>query len=130
MKHSQLLASLVLGGTLIAGTSLALHAREDARAWAMPQPMSQYSQMRQAERPWLSIAQINDRLGRAGFQHIEKISRSHGYYKVKATDNQGRRIKLYLHPTSGELLDKAQAKELKRLAKAGPMTLDSQTQGR
>lgn len=115
MKNSHLLASLVLGGALITGSGLALNAAEPSRAEASTQNAQTQA--------WLSIPDVQERLTKAGYQHIEKISRDQGCYKVKATDAQGRRVKLYLHPVSGELLDKAQAKELKRLAKARPMAV-------
>lgn len=48
------------------------------------------------------------RLESAGYRNIEKIERESGSYEVKATDLAGRRIKLYVHPQTGEVIDQRQ----------------------
>jgi hypothetical protein len=53
--------------------------------------------------PWLSIAQVADRLDAAGYRNIEEIEREHGGYEVRATDRDGRRVKLRLDPWTGEV---------------------------
>lgn len=57
------------------------------------------------ERQWLSIPQIHAKLEATGYRNIEKIEREHGSYEVKATDRNGERIKLYLNPQTGEVID-------------------------
>ena len=57
---------------------------------------------------WLSIPEVHARLESAGYRHIEKIERESGRYEVKATDQTGRRIKLYVSPQTGEILDQRQ----------------------
>ena len=54
---------------------------------------------------WLSIPEVHARLESAGYRNIEKIERERGSYEVKATDQAGRRIKLYVHPQTGEVID-------------------------
>ncbi len=54
---------------------------------------------------WLSIAQIHERLVGAGYHDIEKIERKDGYYKVRAHDRLGQRLKLQVHPQTGEIID-------------------------
>jgi len=54
---------------------------------------------------WLSIPEVHARLESAGYRNIEKIERESGRYEVKATDQTGRRIKLYVHPQTGEVID-------------------------
>lgn len=57
---------------------------------------------------WLSIQQALAKLESAGYRNIEKIERDGGGYEVKATDRNGQRIKLYLHPRTGEIVDQRQ----------------------
>ncbi|MCC7225173.1 MAG: PepSY domain-containing protein [Burkholderiaceae bacterium] len=57
---------------------------------------------------WLSIPEVHARLESAGYRHIEKIERESGRYEVKATDQTGRRIKLYVSPQTGEILNQRQ----------------------
>ena len=57
---------------------------------------------------WLSIPEVHARLEFAGYRNIEKIERESGSYEVKAADQAGRRIKLYVHPQTGEVIDQRQ----------------------
>ena len=57
---------------------------------------------------WLSIPEVHARLESAGYRNIEKIERESGSYEVKATNQAGRRIKLYVHPQTGEIIDQRQ----------------------
>jgi hypothetical protein len=58
-----------------------------------------------ADRQWLSIPQIIEKLEAAGYRNIEKIEREHGNYEVRATNRDGKRSKLYVHPQSGEVMN-------------------------
>ena len=62
---------------------------------------------------WLSIPEVHARLESAGYRNIEKIERESGSYEVKATDQAGRRIKLYVHAQTGEVIDQRQ-RDIKR----------------
>jgi len=53
---------------------------------------------------WLSIPEVHAKLESAGYRNIEKIEREHGSYEVKATDRNGQRMKLYVHPQTGEII--------------------------
>lgn len=57
---------------------------------------------------WLSIGEVHTRLESAGYRNIEKIERESGSYEVKATDRNGQRVKLYVHPQTGEVLERRQ----------------------
>jgi len=57
---------------------------------------------------WLSIPELHARLESAGYWNVEKIERERGSYEVKATDRSGQRIKLYVHPQTGEVLGQRQ----------------------
>lgn len=93
---SAFLLVAVLLSTLIAGTLLATGALagKDEPATATP------------SRPgWLSIAQVHERLVGAGYRDIEKIERKDGDYKVRAHDRAGQRLRLRVHPLTGEIID-------------------------
>jgi hypothetical protein len=68
-----------------------------------------------AERQWLSIGQVHQKLEAAGFRNVEKIEREHGVYEARATDRNGERVKLYIHPQTGEVTERsARAEHRKR----------------
>ena len=54
--------------------------------------------------PGLSDAQIQDKLGAAGYRNIDRIERRSDRVKVKAIDSQGRRVELKIDPSSAEVL--------------------------
>lgn len=96
MKLTTAFLSLaVAGGLCVAGLTLAPSFADDRRA-----PVT--------ETQWLPLPKLIERLEAAGYRDIEKIERERGRYEVRATDRQGARVKLYLHPHSGELLDQSQ----------------------
>ncbi|MDD3517455.1 MAG: PepSY domain-containing protein [Chromatiales bacterium] len=74
---------------------------------------------------WLSIPEVHARLESAGYRNIEKIERESGSYEVKATDQAGRRIKLYVHPQTGEVIDQRQ-RDVKRDKYDGGYTKNNQ----
>lgn len=57
---------------------------------------------------WLSIQQALAKVESAGYRNIERIERENGGYEVKATDRHGQRMKLYLHPRTGEIVEQRQ----------------------
>jgi hypothetical protein len=65
------------------------------------------------EKQWLTIPQVHEKLEAAGYRNIEKIERERGGYEARATDRNGERIKLYVNPQTGELLDRRSAKRAK-----------------
>ncbi len=105
MKIQTIVASLLVVGSLAAGgfTLAPSFAGENAPA----QP---------GERPWLSIAQVHQKLEAAGYRAIEKIERERGGYEVRATDRNGARIKLYVNPQTGEVMDQRGAGKRERAA--------------
>ena len=99
MRTTTILSAFALGAGLVAGgVMLAPAFAQDNR------PAST------AERQWLSIPQIHDKLVAAGYRNIEKIEREDGAYEVRATNRNGARVKLYLNPQTGEIRDR-QARE-------------------
>ena len=53
----------------------------------------------------LSIPQIHDRVEAAGYRDIRSIELESEGYEVKAFDSAGQRVKLYLDPVTGEVLE-------------------------
>lgn len=99
MRTTTVLSALALGAGLVAGSvTLAPAFAEDNRP------------ARTSERQWLSIPQIHDKLVAAGYRNIEKIEREDGAYEVRAANRDGERVKLYLNPQTGEILDRRQRK--------------------
>lgn len=77
--------------------------------WPAPVPAPAYTPMFTPPptygQPILDAAQIHERLQMAGYRDIQEIKlKKHGIYKVKARDAQGRRVKLRVSATTGEVL--------------------------
>ena len=60
---------------------------------------------------WLSIPEVHAKIEAAGYRNIEKIERESGSYEVKAIDQAGQRVKLYVHPQTGEVLDQKRKRD-------------------
>ena len=58
-----------------------------------------------AQRAWLPIPQVVEKVEAAGFREIEEIERESGSYEVKALDRRGERVKLRVNPRTGEVVD-------------------------
>lgn len=90
------LVSILAAVSLLAGIGLAATGSVNAAS-----PVATAA----APAQWLSIAQVHDKLVAAGYRDVEKIERKEGRYKVKATNRDGQRVKLYLHAQTGAVLD-------------------------
>ena len=53
---------------------------------------------------WLSIPQIHEKIVAAGYRDISEIEREDNAYEVKAIDRDGRKVKLVVDPTNGDLV--------------------------
>ncbi|MCL2635628.1 MAG: PepSY domain-containing protein [Betaproteobacteria bacterium] len=93
MKTSKLFLSLTLASGLFAASLGAAIAADERPA---------------AAGVWMPMAQLIERLTADGYRDFEEIERADGRYKVKASDRQGVRVKLYLHGQTGELLEPRQ----------------------
>lgn len=108
MLNSKILISLLLGAGLIAGGSaLAPSFAEESRSAPA------------AERQWLSIGQVHQKLEAAGFRNVEKIEREHGLYEARATDRNGVRVKLHINPQTGEVTDRSDRGEHRKRDREG-----------
>ncbi|MDQ1316191.1 MAG: hypothetical protein QG662_2300 [Pseudomonadota bacterium] len=95
MRTTTILSAFALGAGLVAGgVALSPAFADDDRP------------ARTSERQWLSIPQIHDKLVAAGYRNIEKIEREDGAYEARATHRNGERVKLYLNPQTGDILDR------------------------
>ena len=52
---------------------------------------------------WLSEAEITSKLAEGGLK-VSRIKGDHGRYEVNATDASGARLKVYVNPTTGEII--------------------------
>jgi hypothetical protein len=95
--------SLVLGAGLLAG-GFALAPSFAGESRAAPA----------AERQWLSIGQVHQKLEAAGFRNVEKIEREHGVYEARATDANGARVKLTINPQTGDVTERNERRKRDR----------------
>jgi len=96
MRQTRNLLILAIGASLIGGGMTMLPAlAADSRGAPL-----------QAERQWLSIGDVHRKLEAAGYRNVEKIEREHGTYEARATDRNGARVKLRIHPQTGEISDR------------------------
>lgn len=88
-------------GTLAITAGLAVGA-----AWLVPAVFAQSSSVAASstQAGWLTIPQLHDRLEAAGYTAIDDIESEKDGYEVKATDREGRRVELDVHPVTGEVL--------------------------
>jgi Peptidase propeptide and YPEB domain len=104
MTNKTLLAnlgsSLAIGAALLAGAA-ALPAFATSSG-SSSNSSSQSSSANSSQ--GLSDAQIQDKLGAAGYRNIDRIERRSDRVKVKATDAQGRRVELKIDPVSADVL--------------------------
>jgi hypothetical protein len=59
--------------------------------------------VRQSRAGWLSTAQITEKLKEQGLT-VRRIEADHGRYEVRATDASGAYVKVYVDPTSGNVI--------------------------
>jgi hypothetical protein len=105
---SNTMFSLVLGAGLLAGGfALAPSFAEESRTAPA------------ADRQWLSIGQVHQKLEAAGFRNVEKIEREHGVYEARATDRNGVRVKLHINPQTGEVTERSERRTREREGTSG-----------
>lgn len=78
---------------------------------------------------WLTIPQLHERLEAAGYSAIDEIEREDDSYEVKATDRDGRRVEIDVHPITGEVL-KTEVKRDKRSGDRSDTSDDKRTDDR
>jgi len=91
MKKAHILA-ITLGAAVVAGTAFAA-------------PGSDTNRQNFRSDSWLTIPAIYDSVTAAGYRDINEIEREKNGYEVKAVGPRGERVKLYVDPINGEVLD-------------------------
>jgi hypothetical protein len=97
--------------TLTLSTLAVIGALLTAMAVTLPARASDRTTPATPEQQWLPIPQIYAKLESAGYRNIEKIEREHGSYEVRATDSQGARVRLNVHPQTGAILNPSARKQ-------------------
>ncbi|MCW8828920.1 MAG: PepSY domain-containing protein [Gammaproteobacteria bacterium] len=92
MKTSHAILAITLGAAALSGSVFAESSNDRAAAAA------------QGEN-WLAIPAIYDKVTAAGYSDISEIEREDDGYEVKGRNAEGERVKLYVDPRSGEVLD-------------------------
>lgn len=98
MRTQHFLSTLVIGASLLGG------GLATAPAFAQTAKPVATTEAKQG----LSIAQIHEKLTAAGYGNIEKIERERNDFKVKATDKNGKLVKLRVDHQTGNVLDSGQ----------------------
>jgi hypothetical protein len=52
---------------------------------------------------WLTVTQVAERITAQGYSNITGIEHEDRCYEVKATNKDGKRVKLHVDPVSGEI---------------------------
>lgn len=97
--------------TLTLSTLAVIGALLTAMAVTLPSRASERKTSATPEQQWLPIPQIYNKLDAAGYRNIEKIEREHGAYEVRATDRLGARVRLNVHPQTGDVLNHGARKQ-------------------
>lgn len=54
----------------------------------------------------LPASRIQEKLTALGYRNIDRIKRDHGAFEVRASDSKGERVKLYVDPQTGGIINK------------------------
>lgn len=93
MKTSHVIFAALISAAAIGGNAFAASSTDaGAKATATSEK-------------WLTIPAIYDKVTAAGYSDINEIERGRDGYQIKATGPEGERVKLFVDPLSGEVLD-------------------------
>lgn len=90
MKTSHTLFAVALTAATLGGSAIAASSAVDKAG---------------AKVDWLTIPAVYEKVTAAGFREIHEIERERTGYKIEAFDTNGDRVKLFVDPVSGEVLD-------------------------
>lgn len=93
MRTSRLLSALAISAGLAGGAAFLTSAHSQG-----VKPEISYEQTD------LNINQVLVKLMVAGYDKVDKIERERNAYEVKAIDRNGARVKLYVDPRTGDLI--------------------------
>jgi hypothetical protein len=94
MRTSRLLSALAISAGIAAGSA--------ALAPVFAQGAKPASQEARNE---MSIGQVYDKMTAAGYVNIDKIERERNAFEIKARDKNGARVKLYVDPQTGDIIE-------------------------
>ena len=92
MKTSHAILAIALTTATFGGTAFAVSASDSA------------NRSNAATDSWLTMPAIHAKVVAAGFNDIYEIEREYNGYEVKAIGPHGERIKLFVDPVTGEVL--------------------------
>lgn len=111
MRTTQILSALILGTGIVAGGASLLPAFAQS-----DKPATTAQTATTSAKNDMSMGQIHDKLAAEGYRDITKIERERDAFEVKAVDKNGARVKLYLDPQTGNVIESRQ-KDQKRDAR-------------
>lgn len=88
MKQLPILSAIILATAAFGGIASAAAASDPA-----------------GSENWLQIPAIYHSVEAAGFTNIREIERESKGYEVKASNAEGQKVRLYVDPLSGEIID-------------------------
>ncbi|MBC2768944.1 PepSY domain-containing protein [Pusillimonas minor] len=91
---------IALSSAALVASAIPAHAQN-----APATPAAATSATSPAQAQWLNIGQVHEKLVSAGYTDIREIERERGGYEAKALDKEGRQVKLYIDPRSGDVIN-------------------------
>lgn len=107
MKTSHAILAIALTATTFGGAAFAVSATD-----------STYTSTAAVDN-WLAIPAIYTKVTAAGFKDIYEIEREHNGYKIKAVGPNGERVKLFVDPMTGEVLQSRSKQDKYRGGRTG-----------
>ena len=85
-------------------TTLALSAVIVAGGAALAPVMAQSNIAGNTQAPWLSVHEVQLKVEAMGYRDLSELERERDKYEIKATDAQGRLVKIDVDPFTGDVL--------------------------
>jgi len=95
-------AIIALSSAALVAATLPVQAQNTANTQGTQQTTAQAAEQGQ----WLNLRQVYDKLEAAGYTDIREIDRERSGYEAKVRDGEGRKIKLYIDPRTGDVINR------------------------
>ncbi len=95
MRAQTLITTLALGAVIVAGGA------------ALAPVMAQSNIAGNAQASRLSVHEVQLKVEALGYHDLSTLERERDAYRMKATDAQGRLVKIDVHPFTGEVINTA-----------------------
>ena len=92
MRPQTLIATLALGAAIVAGGAV------------LAPVMAQSNIAGSTQAPWLSVHEVQLKVEAMGYRDLSELERERDKYEIKATDAQGRLVKIDVDPFTGDVL--------------------------